>query len=314
MFCVLRFEGLVVWINCLLAFPFTMVQNMQADNSHNKSILTRLVTRMLLVATFTVSCLGVPLVTDAMAMGLSETIAAPQPTLAAVKTQNKMIDKQNRADDKQNNPDGVEFGFEDEARILGVEDTLDNIKSVFGGDSSNQNSQSSYSKAKGNSSSRNSQSSSNKAVKSNSNQLKSGATNNVQRTVGNTKNLSDRSTINAKQKAEKDINKVENAAEDLGSNVKSTAKQAQKKAAKNINKVQNAAEDAASDLSSTADQAQNRAAKDINRVQNAAGNAVSNLQETTENVIDTIESDSSNQSLAKKDKTVGLDKTRTGRR
>ena len=40
-----------------------------------------------------------------------------------------------------------------------------------------------------------------------------GAINNTQRTLGITKNMSDRSTIKAKEKARQDINKVENAAE-----------------------------------------------------------------------------------------------------
>lgn len=69
---------------------------------------------------------------------MHDAIATPQPTFAAVKTQDKMADEQNRAQDDQNNPDGIEFGLEDEARILGVDDTLDKLKGIFGGESKDQ--------------------------------------------------------------------------------------------------------------------------------------------------------------------------------
>lgn len=105
---------------------------MKADNCGIKFVLSRLITTMLVVATFTLATLGIPFINDA--------IATPQPTFAAVKTQDKMADEQNRAQDDQNNPDGVEFGFEDEARILGTDDTLDKLKGIFGGGSKDQSS------------------------------------------------------------------------------------------------------------------------------------------------------------------------------
>lgn len=233
-----------------------------------KSILPRIVTRVILVATFALFSLNIPLTAT------KDAIASPQTVLAA--TQNRMVNKQNRANDTQNNPDGIEFGFEDEARILGAEDKLDDIKDAFGDSPSNQNTRNSNNRNTRNSSNRNTKTKSNQTVSLNAGEQPYGAVNNVERTVGTTKNLSDRSTIKAKQKAKQDINTVENTAEEVGSDLKDTAKQAQK-----------------------------RATQDTNRLQNAAENAGASIKDTAENLIDTFEAEDTNQSLAKKNKTVG---------
>lgn len=236
-----------------------MVKYMKVENSQAIFSLPRRMVRILLVAMLTLTSLGIPLATNA--------IAAPQPNLAAVKTQNRMIDKQNRALDSQNNPDGIEFGFEDEARILGVEDTLDKVKEAFGGEGD----QRSLDSAKGNST-------------KTSNNISYGAVNNVQRTVGESRNLSDRSTIQAKQRAKRNISKVENAAEDIGDDIKNSAQKAQNKAARDTNQLQNVAEDVSSSITSTAE------------------DVASNLKES-------FEAEKTTQSMAKKNKTVGLSKS-----
>lgn len=162
---------------------------MKADNRGIKFALPRLMTKILVVATFTFASLGMPLINNA--------IAAPQTT--AAQTQERMESKQNRALDKQNNPDGIEFGFEDEARILGVKDTLDNIKDSFGGGADDQRSSGAAYKKSANQRST-------KPAEEESKNMSAAAVSNVQRTVGDTRNLSDRSTIKAKQQAKQDLN------------------------------------------------------------------------------------------------------------
>lgn len=245
---------------------------MKSIESSVKSILPRLVTRVVLVAAFTLLSLNIPL------NATSDAIATPQTLLAT--TQSRMVNKQNRAEDKQNNPDGVEFGFEDEARILGAKDKLDDIKGAFGNSSSNQNTRNSSNRNTRNYSNRNTKTKSNQMVSSNAKEQPYGAVNNVERTVGTTKNLSDRSTAKAKQKANQDINKVENTAKEVGSDIKETAQQAQNRAAKDTNRLQNAVQDAGSNIKDT------------------AGNLTSDL-------VDSFEAEDTNQSLAKKNKTVG---------
>lgn len=164
---------------------------MKIDNRGIEFVLPRLVTKILVVATFTLASLGIPLMNSA--------IAAPQTTLAAVQTQERMESKQNRALDKQNNPDGIEFGFEDEARILGAQDTLDKVKGAFGGGSDDQ-------RSSGTAYQKSANKKSTKPTEEEAKNMSAAAVNNVQRTVGDTRNLSDRSTIKAKQQAKQDLN------------------------------------------------------------------------------------------------------------
>lgn len=74
--------------------------------------------------------------------------------------------------------------------------TQNNIKSAFEGSSNDRNGQVSYNRTKNAKSSE-----------------PNGAINNTQRTVGITENMSDRSTIKAKERARQDINKAKNTAE-----------------------------------------------------------------------------------------------------
>ncbi|KAI9132304.1 hypothetical protein ON05_002180 [Acaryochloris sp. CCMEE 5410] len=144
-------------------------------------------TKVLVVAMFTLASLGIPLMDNA--------IAAPQTTLAAVQTQDRMESKQNRALDSQNNPDGIEFGFEEEARLLSLKDTQDNAKGSYGGGASNQRSSGATNKR------------STQLDEEESKNMSAAAVNNVQRTVGDTRNLSDRSTIKAKQQAKEELSR-----------------------------------------------------------------------------------------------------------
>lgn len=180
-----------------------MVKNMKSGNREAKFVLPRLVTRILAVAIITLTSLGSPLLNDA--------IAAPQPTLAAVKTLTK-------------------------------------------------------------------------PAKEDSKNISASAMGNVQRTVGETRNLSDRSTIKAKQKAKQVTNNVRNTAEDAGDSIKNSARQAQNKAARDTNRLQNIAEDVGSSITSTAE--------------DVAGN-----------IKESFEAEETTQSMAKKNKTVGLNKS-----
>lgn len=86
-----------------------------------------------------------------------------------------------------------------------------------------------------------------------------------------------------------------------------------------INKVETVAEDAGKQLKNSAQQAQNRAARDTDRLQEAAETVGTNLQSTAEdvadnlgdavsNIKDSFEAEDTTQSMAKKNKTVGLRK------
>lgn len=125
---------------------------MKANNSRNKFVLTQLMTRIFVAATFALTSLCVPLMADV--------IAAPQPTLAATQTQNQTQNK-------------------------------------FEGSSNDRNGQVRYNRTKN----------------AEPSEPSYGAIGNTQRTVGTTENMSDRSTIKAKQKARQEINKAENTAE-----------------------------------------------------------------------------------------------------
>lgn len=87
-----------------------------------------------------------------------------------------------------------------------------------------------------------------------------------------------------------------------------------------INKVEDVAEDAGQSIKNSAQQAQNRAAIDTERLQEAAETASSNVQSTAEDVADSLgdavsnikesfEAEETTQTMAKKNKTVGLRKS-----
>lgn len=86
-----------------------------------------------------------------------------------------------------------------------------------------------------------------------------------------------------------------------------------------INKVEDVAEDAGQSIKNSAQQAQNRAAIDTERLQEAAETVSSNVQSTAEDVADSLgdavsnikesfEAEETTQTMAKKNKTVGLRK------